>query len=1122
MVIVYLFSFQGVAEASIDANDQILVISSYSPVKEGGNHVISSFLEKMDSKVATKIAVEYMDSESTSDFSRWVAWMKSLISAYDMVPRMVVLIGGEVWSVYRECCPDSWRKIPIVLGGVKHGYIEYKNWQLQQVDSVAELPSFEDMLDGFNVTGYYLRDYIEENLLLIHRLQPEVTDVAFCYDDRYHHRFLKPYLQGLMGKIKGVRFHYWFGSKMTTENLVDSIASYDEKLALLSAGWYTDMKGYAHAYSMLQNELARLPDKLVYEVSDQDVNGYNYIGGYFISGKEIGTELADLAYQVMTKGIENSPAFGPTLIAPKYHLNYASFKRRNFDRQLVPDNTIWYNVPPTIWENYGKSLVIALVCSVFILIFIVFVLIYRWRREQYYIHSNRQLTQLLKVMPSMVIVFDQKINVIDIINPDQRILMGLEPDKLIGKHFAQGIATIPGFVNVGALIQENLEHVLQTREDAIFNYSALDQENEFFVEVRMVFFDSDKVMCFMHDVTSSVIAEKEIVKYKNFLQSVIDHLPLGITVKNVSDNYRYIYYNQEIIDFYENEGKNFLGKNDFEMDDPLAELYRQEDEQILLSDKPISYRREFVDSRGNTRWAVMTKVRLINNDGSRYIIAILVDITNDSKREMELENIRNELSIALDAGSLSVWVYDVQQRLFNSLYRETVAEQGLTLEQGYNIAYPEDREKYLCFMEELASGKCEKKKEIFRFFREGEYNWFETHAAGMRSTLTGEVVQVVGTEKNITNELKRQRELEESKFKIDFVIKSNGIVQWDYNIEKKMFSSPNQDSFMHKGVSYDSFMKLVHPDDRVILEQVTESLVSGVEESINIQIRANFHTEYRWFNIHAVVFKRDENGNVTQVTGLRSDITDLKQVMEELILLRDKAEESNRLKSAFLANMSHEIRTPLNAIVGFSELIAQTEDRAEIEEYCKVIENNNDLLLRLINDILDLSKIEAGQLEFAFSEVRLSQLFEGLFQIYRMKIPQEVELLCELPAEDCVILTEKNRITQIISNFLTNAAKFTSTGYIKMGYEHIDNGIRFYVSDTGKGIAPENIPHVFERFMKFDSFVQGTGLGLSICQTIIERLGGKIGVDSELGKGSTFWFIIPVSANISDISKPRY
>ena len=224
----------------------------------------------------------------------------------------------------------------------------------------------------------------------------------------------------------------------------------------------------------------------------------------------------------------------------------------------------------------------------------------------------------------------------------------------------------------------------------------------------------------------------------------------------------------------------------------------------------------------------------------------------------------------------------------------------------------------------------------------------------------------------------------------------------------------------------------------------------------------------------------------------KKDILDTERNMaEEVIRLREKAEESNRLTSAFLANMSHEIRTPLNAIVGFSTLISESEDKEEIKEFAKIIHANNELLLNLINDILDMSKIEAGILDFLYTEVEINELIQTLWRSYY------------------IIHTERNRLSQVLANFINNACKYTFEGMITIGYEIRKNNIYFFVSDTGKGIAEENISRVFERFAKLDSFTQGTGLGLSICELIIKHLGGEIGVESSVGKGSTFWCTVP-------------
>ena len=215
------------------------------------------------------------------------------------------------------------------------------------------------------------------------------------------------------------------------------------------------------------------------------------------------------------------------------------------------------------------------------------------------------------------------------------------------------------------------------------------------------------------------------------------------------------------------------------------------------------------------------------------------------------------------------------------------------------------------------------------------------------------------------------------------------------------------------------------------------------------------------------------------------------------------------MKSAFIANMSHEIRTPLNAIVGFSTLMAQAETDEEKQEYLKIIESSNEFLLQLIDDILDISKIESGKLEFIYSDFSLNSIFKPQEPAFLRRVNAGVKVVFENDGSDYSIISEKTRLTQVLTNFLSNAVKFTSAGTIRYGYRLTDNGIYAYVSDTGTGIKKEDQVTIFDRFVKLDRFKQGTGLGLSICKTIITMLNGEIGVDSEEGVGSTFWFSIP-------------
>ena len=304
----------------------------------------------------------------------------------------------------------------------------------------------------------------------------------------------------------------------------------------------------------------------------------------------------------------------------------------------------------------------------------------------------------------------------------------------------------------------------------------------------------------------------------------------------------------------------------------------------------------------------------------------------------------------------------------------------------------------------------------------------------------------------------------------------------------------------------------VHPDDRQSILDFFEEVKKGNRHHFQKEMRVRrlgTADQWNWVRTNIVVTTYEPENNEIELIGINYDITELKETEAELILARDKAEMMDRLKSAFLANMSHEIRTPLNAIVGFSDLLVETEELSERQEYIKIVRENNDLLLQLISDILDLSKIEAGTFEFTSGDVDVNLLCEDIVRSMGMKAKGEVELVLDNHLPVCHVISDRNRIHQVISNFVNNAMKFTSEGSIHVGYKLKDGELEFYVEDTGIGIEKEQLPHIFERFVKLNSFVHGTGLGLSICQSIVEQLGGRIGVDSEKGKGSRFWFTIP-------------
>ena len=306
----------------------------------------------------------------------------------------------------------------------------------------------------------------------------------------------------------------------------------------------------------------------------------------------------------------------------------------------------------------------------------------------------------------------------------------------------------------------------------------------------------------------------------------------------------------------------------------------------------------------------------------------------------------------------------------------------------------------------------------------------------------------------------------------------------------------------------------VVPEDQAVLKNFVGEVKTGKATSLRKEVRVcRENGKYTWTSINVMVRDYRPQDGIIEMLCINYDITPLKETEQKLIIARDKAEELDRLKSAFLANMSHEIRTPLNAIVGFSSLLAETDSRNERQEYIKIVQENNELLLQLISDILDLSKIEAGTFNFVYTNVDVNETCAEIIKSMSMKVSKGVELIFEEPLPECYLYTDKNRFTQVISNFINNALKFTQQGCITLGYEQVSHQkIKFYVRDTGMGIPEEKQKSIFERFVKLNTFVQGTGLGLSICKSIVSQMGGEIGVDSTEGIGSCFWFTHPYHA----------
>ncbi len=764
-----------------------------------------------------------------------------------------------------------------------------------------------------------------------------------------------------------------------------------------------------------------------------------------------------------------------------------------------------------LFRNYPEVIIGEIVLLILFVCIFGIIFFRKRKKEKEYTNQNERMRQLVSSMPDMALIFNSKLELVDIVNPMDSVLLGATADDVNGKNLRDVDCLPSHFAGALQTVADNVEETLLNNKQNNFEYEVTKDGKTYYYAARTVPFLNNQVVCFTHDETEYVEAEKKTVELKSFFQSVVDNLPIGLLVKDISNDLRYVFFNNYLLDFFGNDNPFQIGQNDMDRWEPMTEEFIKEDMMVANSDVPVTFDRvSYNEETGEPeRWSITTKNTFTGANGTPYLMAATIETTESRKKDYELIKTQRELSLVLEAGKISAWAFDVKKCCFNTLNGSPIFKNGLTMDKLLLWIHPKERDEFMQLMTKLSTGELEKAKLILRVLINDRYEWYEIYGIGMRSGNEGKVYQIIGTERNITEDIQKQQSLEEAQSKLELSINAAQIVPWEINVKTKRFSSFNNDSVESKNIDIDTFHSYILPEDIRLFEQGLEGIINGKKPVMTEQLRITFPgQEQRWYELHAIVSERDINGNVSRIVGLRRDITALKMT-DELIELREKAERSNRLKSAFLANMSHEIRTPLNAIVGFSQLIMQTDEKEEQEGYYEIIETNNELLLQLISDILDISKIEADEMDFFYSEFEVATILQQLEQVYSNKTKPGVSLILDLPEHQCRLFSERNRLTQVISNFLSNACKFTFEGSITLGYSYIEKGLRFYVKDTGKGIPPEHLSKVFTRFSKFDIFVQGNGLGLSISEFIIKHLDGEVGVESELGKGAEFWFTIP-------------
>ena len=551
---------------------------------------------------------------------------------------------------------------------------------------------------------------------------------------------------------------------------------------------------------------------------------------------------------------------------------------------------------------------------------------------------------------------------------------------------------------------------------------------------------------------------------------------------------------------------------------PLRELFsRLINKEVLQGQLTV---RVFNEQEGEFRH-YESRMRLSTEHfGKLQIVGTLLDVTEKLQMAKKTQDLLVKRELAMKVNDIVLWDFNVQMQTFeayNDPVNDYASDKLVSLEEYLNVIHPEDRSLVNDALQSMLLGRNMNINLTCRIQTRHDDTWQYCNITGVPFEFgeSGDVIRYTGFRQNISKLHQLNEELKERNYKMELTFKTVGMSYWDYDVKTRQyrsFNDPVNDFNPEKAIMPEDYLKAAHPEDT---ERVRENMVgmsAGQYKEFSLQYRSRTKWDQDWQTliVTGLPSERDKKGNIIRYTGIAFNNTKWEKMAQELKEMKDKAELSDRLKSAFLANMSHEIRTPLNAIVGFSELLVDSDDPDEKKEYWHIIESNNDLLLRLINDILDLSKIESGIIDRKRERFNLTQLCNELYVMMRSKIPNaDVELVQDNPCPECWIFLDSNRLKQVWMNFLTNAVKYTRSGYIRMGYSVEKDGIRFYVEDTGTGIPKELQDRVFGRFQKLNEFVQGTGLGLAISRAIVEAAGGEIGFTSEQGIGSTFWAWVP-------------
>lgn len=717
-----------------------------------------------------------------------------------------------------------------------------------------------------------------------------------------------------------------------------------------------------------------------------------------------------------------------------------------------------------------------------------------------------EIKRFLELLPDMVLIVNREGIVDEVLNYQTEICVTLTPEQQKGTTIRELFQHNDLKGDSGKKLLDAFQDTIKTRQVNMIAYEVEKEGLIGYAEGYIIPFEKNYTFGIFRNITKRKQEQINAIEQKN-------KLSMALKAGNLSV-WSYIPGS----DSFDLADENTVPQPGMKLWDVTKQLIPEDrPRHVKLVEDVVNETQEhsieqfrLLTPEGKIRWYEIYTLGIRGENGKiDRLIGTQKDITDQQNKVQELLDNRQQRDLLLQVTNMIIWEYDCMKQLFISAKESVFFDQYSHYDNIVEMTIPEHRERFNKAFSDIINKHTDLMNA--RFVIRGKDNscrWVRLIAKVAEYNNEGNVLRLIGTREDITEEVEREQRLRNYIQRSELAIQAANIIQWDLDVERheytRLYPDPSDPGNFIRG----SFNFTVHPDDRLILRKEQEMRIREYKgySNLHLRIMLDGDTSYRWMNSFSVPLEYNSDGSLKSVTGLLIDITHV-----------EKAEEGNRMKMAFLANMSHEIRTPLNAIVGFSQLLAQADEQEDKDEFIRIIEDNNELLLQIINDILDISKIDAGKMNFNYSDFDISEVITDLKQVYDTNLQGDVKMICDLPDNKYIVHSEKNRLIQVLTNLLNNAVKFTTQGSITIGYRVVPEGLAFYVADTGKGIDEENLKRVFERFAKFDHFIPGTGLGLSICQMIVNKLGGTMSVESELGKGTTFRFT--VACNTTPVNK---